>query len=42
MELWREDVGEAMSELMNELTLLRAPSFMYAAHPSAATLKVGR
>lgn len=40
MELWREDVGEAMSELMNELTLLGSPSFIYAAHPSATTLKV--
>lgn len=38
MELWREDLEGCLSELVNELALLRPPSFMYGAQPSPASL----
>lgn len=39
MELWREDPDEALEVLLNELSMLRPPMFMYIARPAPAALQ---
>ncbi len=42
MELWKEEVDEALGLLLNELTMVQPPMWMYAALPSAAALERAR
>jgi hypothetical protein len=39
MELMRDGLQDSLDQLINDLTLLQPPMFIYAARPSAVALK---
>ena len=39
MELWKDDMDSALATLLNDLTMLQPPMWIYAARPTAAALE---